>query len=51
MLAGANDAELARLRSRVGNTASGAKAASNKVVVDDEQPKPKKKPKPAPSQP
>jgi hypothetical protein len=50
MLAGANDAELARLRSRVVSTASGAKPASSKVVVDDNQPKPKKKPKPAPSQ-
>jgi hypothetical protein len=50
MLAGANDAELARLRSRLANTASGAKPAGNKVVVDDNQPKPKKKPKPAPSQ-
>jgi hypothetical protein len=49
-LAGANDAELARLRSRVANPVSGAKPTSNKVVVDDDQPKPKKKTKPAPSQ-
>lgn len=49
-LAGANDAELARLRSRVAGTAAGAKPASNKVVVDDNQPTAKKKPKPAPSQ-
>ena len=51
LLAGANDAELARLRNQVAKTASGAKPASNRVVVDDNQPtKPKRKPKPAPSQ-
>jgi hypothetical protein len=51
MLAGANDAELARLRAKLGNT-TGAKPGSNKVVVDDDKPapKPKKKPKPASSQ-
>jgi hypothetical protein len=50
MLAGANDAELARLRARLGNTTAGTKSSSNKVVVDDSKPAPKKKPKPAPSQ-
>ncbi len=44
LLAGANDAELARLRAKVAATASGTKPAS-KVVVDDEQPKSKKKAK------
>jgi hypothetical protein len=48
LLAGANDAELARLRARV--AATGAKPAS-KVVVDDEQPKSKKKPKSSQSPP
>lgn len=50
MLAGANDAELARLRARIGNTTAGTKSSSNKVVVDDSKPAPKKKPKPAPPQ-
>ena len=48
MLAGANDAELARLRARLGNTTTGTKSGSTKVVVDDDRPAPKKKPKPAP---
>ena len=43
-LAGANDAELARLRAQVTATASGTKPAP-KVVVDDEKPKAKKKSK------
>jgi hypothetical protein len=48
LLAGANDAELARLRSQLATTASGKKPTASKVVVnDDDQPKPKKKPKPA----
>lgn len=47
LLAGANDAELARLRSQV-SPAGGAKPASTKVVVNnDDPPKAKKKPKPA----
>lgn len=51
LLAGANDAELARLRSQAASTASGAKSASTKVVVDnDDQPKAKKKPKAATTQ-
>ncbi len=50
LLAGANDAELARLRAKVAATASGTKPAS-KVVVDDEQPKPKKKAKSASTTP
>ena len=51
LLAGANDAELARLRSRPAAAASGkSPAASNKIVVDDTQPA-KKKRKPAASQP
>jgi hypothetical protein len=46
-LAGANDAELARLRAQVA-TSSGTKPAASKVVVNDsDQPKPKKKPKTA----
>jgi hypothetical protein len=48
LIAGANDAELARLRAKVAATATGTKPAS-KVVVDDERPKPKKKPKTAQS--
>jgi hypothetical protein len=44
LLAGANDAELARLRAQVAATAAGTKPPS-KIVVNDEQPKPKKKPK------
>ena len=48
LLAGANDAELARLRSQLASTASGKKPTTSKVVVnDDDQPKVKKKPKPA----
>lgn len=50
LLAGTNDAELARLRARLAGPAPGAKATSNKVVVDDAQPKSKKKPKTAPHQ-
>lgn len=42
MLAGANDAELARLRAKVAASAAGTKPAS-KVVVDDDQAKPKKR--------
>jgi hypothetical protein len=46
LLAGANDAELARLRSQAASTASGVKSASTKVVVNnDDAPKAKKKPK------
>lgn len=46
-LAGANDAELARLRAQVA-TSRGAKPAASKVVVNDsDQTKPKKKPNPA----
>jgi hypothetical protein len=47
LLAGANDAELARLRARV--AATGAKPAASKVVVDDDQPKSKKKKKTTPN--
>lgn len=48
LLAGANDAELARLRSQAVSTASGTKSASTKVVVNnDDAPKAKKKPKAA----
>lgn len=50
LLAGNNDAELARLRARLGNAKNGAKPGSTKVVVDDDQPKPKKKLKPAQQQ-
>ena len=52
LLAGANDAELARLRSRPAAPASASKApaTSNRIVVDDTQPV-KKKRKPAASQP
>jgi hypothetical protein len=50
LLAGTNDAELARLRARLASPTPGAKATSNKVVVDDTQPKPKKKPKTTPHQ-
>jgi hypothetical protein len=50
LLAGANDAELARLRSKL---ATGGAKSATKVVVDDDQPqpKPKKKAKPTPAQP
>jgi hypothetical protein len=48
LLAGANDAELARPRSQAVSTASGAKSTSTKVVVNnDDAPKAKKKPKAA----
>ena len=52
LLAGANDAELARLRSRPAAAAPAAKApgTSNRTVVDDTQPA-KKKRKPATTQP
>jgi hypothetical protein len=50
LLAGANDAELARLRSRPAAAATKAPATSNRVVVDDAQPV-KKKRKPATPQP
>jgi hypothetical protein len=49
LLAGNNDAELARLRARVAAVATGTKPAA-KIVVDDAQPKVKKKSKTAPSQ-
>lgn len=53
LLAGNNDAELARLRARIAAVATGAKPAA-KIVVDDakpnSKPKPKKKVKLAPSQ-
>jgi hypothetical protein len=49
ILAGANDAELARLRARLANPAGSAKPAPTKVVVDDDK-KPKKRPKPSPAQ-
>jgi len=44
LLAGANDAELAKLRAQVTATATGTKPAA-KIVVDDEKPRPKKKAK------
>ena len=50
LLAGANDAELARLRSRPATAPAKGQANSNRVVVDDTQPA-KKKRKPAASQP
>jgi hypothetical protein len=46
LLAGNNDAELARLRSQLSANASGAKPPT-KIVVDDTQPKTKKKAKAA----
>jgi hypothetical protein len=54
LLAGANDAELARLRSQLATASTGKKPTASKVVVNDgaDQPKAKKKPKPAqPPQP
>jgi hypothetical protein len=52
LVAGNNDAELARLRAKVAAVATGTKPAA-KIVVNDEpksKPKPKKKAKPAQSQ-
>lgn len=46
-LAGANDAELARLRAQV--AATGKKSAASKIVVDDDPPKAKKKSKSPPT--
>ena len=50
LLAGANDAELARLRSRPAAAPAKGPPTSNKIVVDENQPV-KKKRKPAASQP
>lgn len=51
LLAGNNDAELARLRSQAALVASGTKQTPAKVVVNnDDQPKTKKKPRPAQTQ-
>jgi hypothetical protein len=50
LLAGSNDAELARLRSRPAASPAKTPATSNKIVVDETQPA-KKKRKPAPAQP
>jgi hypothetical protein len=49
LLAGENDAELARLRAKVAAAATATKP-STKIVVDDEQPKPKPKKKPKTAQ-
>jgi hypothetical protein len=49
LLAGTNDTELARLRTRPAAAPAKAAAASSKVVVDDNQPSPKKKRKSSPS--
>lgn len=49
LLAGSNDAELARLRAQVVAMATAKPTPASKIVVDDEKPKPKnvkKKPKP-----
>ena len=51
LLAGNNDAELAKLRTQIAASASTSKSTATKVVVnDDDQPKPKKKPKTSQSQ-
>jgi hypothetical protein len=49
-LAGAGDAELARLRSQLASTPASPKTVK-KIVVDDDQARPAKKSKPAASQP
>jgi hypothetical protein len=52
-LAGANDAELLRLRTQLATTGAAKPPPTRIVVNDDDQPKPKpkKKPKPAPNPP
>jgi len=49
LLAGNNDAELARLRAKLATSTAGPKPASKVIVNNDDSPKPKKKPKPAPT--